>query len=175
GRGRGALLSHHRKPDRDRQGLTHRPVVTTNSPGMEYPSPQRYGSIVFKYSVCAASRVSRSKCAYAHATRPPANAAPVACSAEEYSRRVASRSTRISSNPAIDIAVDKLSPVPNWKNRGQTSDFTRASTTGKIPAQPHRSRRPQTAAPIRPPGFNNRRIRRKAFSGSGTYMRPSEH
>ena len=61
------------------------------------------------------------------------------------------------------------------KNIGQTSDCTRASTIGKMSAQPQLRRSPQTAETARPPGFRTRCISATARSGSGAYIRPSAH
>ena len=58
----------------------------------------------------------------------------------------AKRSADTDTKPASVIVIDSRSPVPSWKNIGQTSDSTRASTIGKISAHPQRLRAPQTTA-----------------------------
>ena len=86
---------------------------------------------------------------------------------------MARRSSRTSAKSAAANARASVSPVPRWKNIGQTSDATRASAIGKISAQPQLRLAPQTAAAALPPGLSTRRISRSARTGSGTYISPS--
>jgi hypothetical protein len=79
----------------------------------------------------------------------------------------------IPSNPAFSNVQRSASSVPSWKNIGQTSEDTRASTIGKISAHPQWRRSPHTAATARPPGASTRCIAASARSGSGTYISPS--